>query len=658
MLLASPRRSLRRPRPGKPASCFVSLVVLAWLVTLCMPPLVATAGASAGLAYITGLDLSTEREVVLPMLSYVENDGDGAGYSLDLYRVVLSRNREPRVRVGFFEDVPSGAGSLLRSSGWMAALVATRVAGVPLDEVTIAYDIYDYIDGPSAGAIMTVAVLAGLLGHDVNLDTLITGAINPDGTIGPVGGIVEKLHAAAAGGHRTVLIPLGQRFERHNGGRPINLYALGLGLGVEVREVGDIYEAYAAITGHGLPRATAPRGTAAELPPWAKSAYRTAYRHVLQRVRETVQELAAQEHTAGDQITQYLHDGQRAAASGRPALAYAYMHWAEQLALEQLIQARLGLAQAVEAGDAGALSAAIHELRTELDETRDTIAALWTATANPEPDLAQVPFALEVYGLLWEAKAAAELAYEALSAAEALLEQPRWRRTRRRWDEGLDAASGYILDAVYWYALAETSVTRAADCLALAASVPGSGRRADAGTAARLARIEQAAAYAALEYFDWLWLEDIAVHDGLHLDVVREMFMVEDPDYAKAAMMALLVPPPDAGDPLAALAGAVRISHTAGLLVNYYYTLLDTESDEQEARLHPERLEHMLRVAEANGLAAVARARERGIEPIVSLAYLETADALRQRESEGQLMALSAYWLAEAIARVTADLAR
>ena len=48
------------------------------------------------------------------------------------------------------------------------------------------------IGGPSAGGVMTVGVIAAIKNLSVNPDVMMTGMINPDGSIGPVGGIVHK----------------------------------------------------------------------------------------------------------------------------------------------------------------------------------------------------------------------------------------------------------------------------------------------------------------------------------------------------------------------------------------------------------------------------------------------------------------------------------
>ncbi|UCD13175.1 MAG: hypothetical protein JSW60_06345 [Thermoplasmatales archaeon] len=66
------------------------------------------------------------------------------------------------------------------------------------------------IGGPSAGAIMTAAVTALLENWTIDDKTVMTGMINPDGSIGPVGGIIQKIDAAYSVGATRFLIPKGQ----------------------------------------------------------------------------------------------------------------------------------------------------------------------------------------------------------------------------------------------------------------------------------------------------------------------------------------------------------------------------------------------------------------------------------------------------------------
>ena len=102
-------------------------------------------------------------------------------------------------------------------------------------------------DGPSAGAAMAVGFLAVFRGDHIIHGVAVTGTIEPDGRIGPVGGIPDKLRAAKREGYRLVLVPAGQvRTPRWN------LNELAMELNITIREVETIDEAYEFMTGHRL----------------------------------------------------------------------------------------------------------------------------------------------------------------------------------------------------------------------------------------------------------------------------------------------------------------------------------------------------------------------------------------------------------------------
>ncbi|KAF5055178.1 Lon protease [anaerobic digester metagenome] len=63
------------------------------------------------------------------------------------------------------------------------------------------------IDGPSAGALMTVLLLSVMEDFALNESVTVTGTIDENGNIGPVGGILEKAGAAAASGKTLLLLP-------------------------------------------------------------------------------------------------------------------------------------------------------------------------------------------------------------------------------------------------------------------------------------------------------------------------------------------------------------------------------------------------------------------------------------------------------------------
>ncbi len=65
------------------------------------------------------------------------------------------------------------------------------------------------VGGPSAGAAMTVATYAALQNKKITPEVMITGTIEPDGSIGEVGGILEKAEAAGENGAKIFLVPKG-----------------------------------------------------------------------------------------------------------------------------------------------------------------------------------------------------------------------------------------------------------------------------------------------------------------------------------------------------------------------------------------------------------------------------------------------------------------
>jgi hypothetical protein len=102
-------------------------------------------------------------------------------------------------------------------------------------------------DGPSAGAAMAVGFIAMFKGDRVQRGIALTGTFEPGGQIGPVGGIPDKIRAAAREGYRTILVPRGQIYDSQ-----WNLNELALRLNVTVKEVDTVDEAYQLMTGQRI----------------------------------------------------------------------------------------------------------------------------------------------------------------------------------------------------------------------------------------------------------------------------------------------------------------------------------------------------------------------------------------------------------------------
>lgn len=110
------------------------------------------------------------------------------------------------------------AGIQTQNSERVAASIAQNFTGANLSDtdIVITFRAQAYIvDGPSAGAAMAVLMIATMQNKTLRNDTSLTGTIQPDGTIGPVGSIFEKAEAAAKEGYRIFLIPKGQELQAY-----------------------------------------------------------------------------------------------------------------------------------------------------------------------------------------------------------------------------------------------------------------------------------------------------------------------------------------------------------------------------------------------------------------------------------------------------------
>lgn len=186
-----------------------------------------------------------------PALAYSSATGQGVA---QIFTVEMSDSTDGELRVDISENEVSGVGDMKRAAAWNSVIVASLLTG-QLPAKTFRFVETGYIDGPSAGAVQTVAVLSLLLGDQLRTDVAMTGTINPDGTVGPVGGIPEKLTGASAEGYKRVLIPMGLRnaySEKEDA--VVDVVALGAELGLEVKEVSTVYEAYTEFTGKEVPR--------------------------------------------------------------------------------------------------------------------------------------------------------------------------------------------------------------------------------------------------------------------------------------------------------------------------------------------------------------------------------------------------------------------
>jgi len=206
-----------------------------------------------------GRAAADERTVTVNVLTFSSGGGQTSGHCSPV-RISAGGGEGTTVRVGFFESEVGGTGNQWRSSGWMAAVTAAMLSDFDPRTMRVSFEYEGRVDGPSAGGLLTCGVLAAVRGDTPRADVAMTGTINPDGSIGPVGGIAHKISGAAAKGMKTVLIPAGIRFDTGADGEQVDLVEHGQQLGVEVINVFDVYQAYEILTGAELPRPPSAHG--------------------------------------------------------------------------------------------------------------------------------------------------------------------------------------------------------------------------------------------------------------------------------------------------------------------------------------------------------------------------------------------------------------
>jgi len=136
-----------------------------------------------------------------------------------------------------------------------AALIAARSVGYDPAYLEIEFDlrlpaitrqgtVAVRVSGDSGSGMWAVAIAAALLGDTMRPDVCMTGAIEPDGKIGFVGKVDQKVYGCAKDRFREMVVPFGQK--------DMDLLSNAMSVGVTVTEVRTFAEAYEVVTGKVL----------------------------------------------------------------------------------------------------------------------------------------------------------------------------------------------------------------------------------------------------------------------------------------------------------------------------------------------------------------------------------------------------------------------
>jgi uncharacterized protein len=595
---------------------------------------------------IVPVDVPRETQVDAPWFA-MASGGPTSGVSEVTIR--LAAPEGSGAQVGFYETEAQGTGDTWRATAWMATVVASLTAGIDLGQYVPSFTVEGRIDGPSAGGLLTVALIATLRDHKLPPQATMTGTIGPDGTIGPVAGVVHKLEAARRSGKDLLLIPAGQRDAiNHYTQQPVDVVAYGQAIGVEVREVGDLAEAYHALTGHRLSRA----GAGDQEP-----------------------DLPADVRTFLDRRT---NDWLQASVDHIKECDRLRLRWSGPLGFAQEVEeARTMLDRARRFSEAGQVAAGYEEAITAalqaavLDEVlrgvdavadggMKAIGSRLESVGASEAGIAQALAGIGAVGPASpDALMAAADAYGVVAQAVGLRMASERMSQELEAEGGDDSALEYLFKAGVILALDANILQIAEDRLGLA---PRKRSRATvhADRVSAWAHTLERAAGASIAYFDAICLADSARQLSLHPDVLRDSMACQDLGYllARSSLDAL----PSLQEELdnqgradvATLGASIGAYATASALVAKFHSLrvqMDQQGNivgvEDEAGL-----DRMLDLAARNARGAITEARKHGARGTVPIFYYAVGQSQAEGDTLGQLEALQYFWQASLSARL------
>lgn len=600
---------------------------------------------------------SATEPVTIRTLSYYKS-GSEVGGVCGPVEIWFDQSPDKSFRLAFIEDEIDGYGEMWRAAAWQAALVAADLSGRDVAGVRLFFQRSGRVDGPSAGALTTVGVLAALRGDKVLPDVAMTGTINPDGTIGPVGGVPHKIDGAAAAGIRLVLIPYGMRNDRDESlGRDVDLYQRAADRGVELRAVGDIYEAYRLATGKELPR-PAP----ATVPTLNNANYQLA-KIIIAKWRIKFREEAAEyDRVPEDYRTDYTEEIIEAARE-------------IEASVDDLLTQGLAPPALVAATYAAAGAALANEVARTIwvDEQRGRKASIEYAQRFAQAPMKRriaidrlknhTPRTLGALGTTIYAymNLIEGITYENL--ANLLLSGKIDKPILTRVTEEDDVEMERVLEAVYYMQTASDSYDYVQDVLELAGHVEGRPTPESMPLEAT-ADFFRRAAQANLNQFEKMVVNQAAESAGITFTRAKDVLLGKDEDYllawgASQFSQEQMFQEFEGDDlSLVRLALAIRTySLSSGLIAKHYSLGVEMDEDGWVTNVKLDApLKYMLDFAEDQTRRNIQLLRSADVDPSDVVFDYISAGTMRSGDESEQLKSLRWYWEANTVARTLAYL--
>jgi len=611
------------------------------------------------------------REVVVDFLSVRGNEGNTTPAL-----VSVQDNKTDRIRVGVLEGSALQLSGQWRTSVWLAALQASLALDRPLSDWTVWVEAIrngERFDGPSAGGLLTAGILAGMTGQGANPRFTMTGTINPDGTIGPVGGIPQKFQAAIRAGKTTLGYPMGQHFVydmvTH---REMDIRSMARD-GIKIVEIPDVETAYGYLTGVQLVQPKPVSQKEMELPTKVESALRLQAQQWLTNAETTYNDFNALGVKDPDlaarwvEVDSLMAETKRFLADGEVAAAYAL---ANQLFINaDTAYLRGRVVQLVRGARYEEANSFTQGVIDNVDKRlAETSGKMKTSLAKSASDLMSLTAAFEALGSavrhFFRGFDQRKVNVAKIDTLISGLRSNRLQPTPQLTNELIELLNGPLVEV----AASNVHNFVASQNLDFRPEVQPNAKEIPQRDVQRLGQLLETAGNANISYFEQTTLIEIAKFHGVTLETVKANF--GDPTYrllhddiratAEVAFLSILGEGPTLD--MVRLAGSLSAYVDAAVLIAKYYSLEAVTNDAGDVqslgRGHV--LPRMLELAETKARIHAARAKKLGGEvPVAARLAYQTGRSWQDAPSiPARIQALQQFWRASMLSQMAVLLKR
>ncbi len=617
--------------------------------------------ASVTLTYPAARPVRTHT-VQVDFLTYTEGKADG---NVHPTQIQVGPNADAILNVGIAQDLSGGLGGQWQAAVWIAAFQAAAALGRDLSDYAVMVRGRGYIDGPSAGALFAAGMMAAMAGVPARPDVTMTGIVNPDGTVGPVGGIPNKFRAAVKAGKKVLGYPVGQRYAQDLATQKVvDLHEFAKENGVQVVEIRSVDEAFSLLTGRQVPRLQPLALEQMALPPatlemlkqkagtWQERYGRfvsSFYGEKLQDLLDSAKKLEVARTVAQIAQTQAVATAyelfQTAAGSAFSAYAYGrFVQYTVNRKFVDLFREVSSMFTPVGEGLERAFEAAQKFAPANLEDVNAFLCML-------EQDLAALGYTQD--------------AARSVESARSVMENVRQLQEKNvPADQIVSAIITPLLSASSRYGKALMAIEKGKDLMEMKEAGPVGIQIADKRLEA-VARLYIAVAQANMNYIDQIFVPDLARSAQSDEDTVRNR-LIQKNDLYMLAFTGLRFPQSMLKEKWGERAPATFWAQIAGSMGSYFassmflmhHYSLGVENDGATVRME-KALDNMLAHAELHvRLQAALLQKAQGRVPVTARFFHAVGMDMKSQTIPMKLKALEMFWRASMLCQLSLQLTR